>query len=208
MKKIIFFFLMLLNFFGFSQYPLKTVFKRDSVVIMTTDQFEGFDLMISNQKSRSEKYKAEIELLEKKNQYLNLLLSEKDSLKKINDSLLIVTKNKLDSIENWITEISIDNAWIYYDWLDYSIKYVDLSMYAFWGNKHNGKITLFRRSGSVKNPDINFWKKVNREYPQVFESEWITYYRKKRKPVLLKYPFKIYTPSYKPKEIIEIKLSE
>ncbi len=221
MKLVFCFLLTLVSFCGFAQYPIKTVFKGDSVVIMTQDQFEGMDLMVNNQRSRNDKYKLQIELLEKRIEYLESIQNKSDSIqilqsKKI-DSLVVVTKKdsitkdsietKLLKIEHWIMETSIDNAWIYYDWTDSTIKCMDLSMYAFWGNKHSGKITLFRRGGSIKDPDIAFWKQVNRDYPQVFEPAWTTFYRNKRKPVIINYPYKVVTP-YKPQEVIVIRLAD
>lgn len=206
-KNIIFLFLMFISFFGFSQYPIKTVFKGDSVVIMTTDQFEGIDLMISNQRNKSEKYKENIKELEKNNQTLKdindtlIVGSRKDSI--IIDSL----KVRLKTIETWIMERSIDNAWIYYNWMDSSIACIDLSRYAFYGNRRTGRFILFRRSGSIGNPDLDFWNLTNRQYPQFFEKDWDSYFKKKIRPNVIKYPFKVVTP-YKPQELIEIKLSE
>lgn len=207
MKNILILLFFLISMSGFSQYPIKTVFKGDSVVIMTTDQFEGFDLMIANQKTKNDIYR-------QKNDKLSLI---NDSLAFVNDSLLVIFKKdsliidsitkRISTIEKWVMETAIDQAWLYYDWRDSTVRYVDLSMYAFYGNKHNGNISLFRRSGSIKKPDVSFWKQVNREYPQVFEFNWTQYYRKKRQPLLSKYPYNVITP-YKPKKVIEIKLSE
>ena len=220
MKNVVLLFFMLISLCGYSQYPIKTVFKGDSVVIMTNDQFESLDLMVNNQRSRNDKYKLQIELLEKRIEYLESIQAEKDSIQlssnKIIDSLVVVTKTdsitkdsiqtKLLKIEHWVMETAIDNAWLYYDWTDSTIKYMDLSTYAFWGNKHSGKIILFRRNGSIKEPDIAFWKQVNRDYPQVFQPEWATFYREKRRPVILKYPYKVVTP-YKPQEVIVIRVN-
>jgi hypothetical protein len=221
MKNVVLLFFMLISFYGYSQYPIKTVFKGDSVVIMTNDQFEGLDLMVNNQRSRNDKYKLQIELLEKRIDYLESIQNESDNIQKIQsktiDSLVVVTKTdsvtrdsiqtKLLKVEHWIMETSIDNAYLYYDWSDSTIKCVDLSLYAFWGNKHTGKIVLFRRSGSIKEPDLAFWKQVNRDYPQIFEPKWTTYYRDKRKPVIINYPYKVVTP-YKPQEVIVIRLND
>lgn len=221
MKNVVLLFFMLISFYGYSQYPIKTVFKGDSVVIMTNDQFEGLDLMVNNQRSRNDKYKLQIELLEKRIEYLQSIQSQSDSIQKIQsktiDSLVVVTKTdsitkdsiqtKLLKIETWIMETSIDNAWIYYDWVDSTIKCVDLSMYALWGNKNSGKLILFRRTGSVKQNDIAFWKQVNRDYPQVFQPDWTSFYREKRRPVIITYPYQVVTP-YKPQEVIVITLMD
>ena len=100
MRNVVLLFFMFISFFGYSQYPIKTVFKGDSVVIMTNDQFEGLDLMVNNQRSRNDKYKLQIELLEKRIEYLESIQNQSDSIQKLQiktiDSLVVVTKT--DSI--------------------------------------------------------------------------------------------------------------
>lgn len=207
---LIIFFVSIFNIFGFCQYPIKTKFKGDQVVIMTADQFESLDLMIFNQKNKNSKLSEQIQNFEKENDSLKKI--QEINLKKI-DSLTFEVKKKdsiqekLNDVESWILETSIDHAWLYYDWQDSMVKYVDLSMYSFYGNKVSGRIILFRRSGSTKNNDLYFWKQVNRKYPQVFNLSWADAYRKKVKPLVLNFPFKVENP-YKPKEITIINLNE
>ena len=223
MKKIVLLlFLLISNISVFSQnYPIKTIFKGDSVVIMTTDQFEGFDLLLSNQKERNLKYKKQIDSLQQKINSLESVVRLQEDVNKINTILIdsLHSENMKNSIvidsiktkntnaEKWFLEAAIDNAWIYYDWTDSTIKCVDLTLYGFWGNKFNGRLVLFRRYGSIENPDIEYWKQVNRDFPQILEPGWNLFYRKKRRLSILNYPNKIIAP-YKPKEVIITKMSD
>ena len=223
MKKIVLLlFLLLINIPVFSQnYPIKTIFKGDSVVIMTTDQFEGIDLLLSNQKERNLKYKRQIDSLQQKINSLESVVQLQEDVNKINTILIdsLHSENMKNSIvidsiqkqntnaEKWFLEAAIDNAWMYYDWTDSTIKCVDLTLYGFWGNKFNGRLVLFRRYGSIENPDIAYWKQVNRDFPQILEPGWNLFYRKKRRLSILNYPNKIIAP-YKPKEVIITKMSD
>ena len=87
MKKIILFlFLSLFSLSGFSQnYPIKTFFKEDSVVIMTIHQFEGLDLLLKNQIEKSIKHKNIIDSLQKTIADRNKIIN---TYSQINDSLL------------------------------------------------------------------------------------------------------------------------
>ena len=167
------------------------------------------------------KYKNQIDSLQQKINSLENIVKLQEDVNKVNnliiDSLHVVnTKTTLlvDSIqkknsetEKWFLEAAIDNAWIYYDWSDSTIKCVDLTMYGFYGHKFTGRISLFRRYGSIENPDMNYWKQVNRDFPQILAPDWTRYYRKRRSLNLLKYPNKIIAP-YKPKEVIITKICD
>ncbi len=212
MKKIILFlFLSLFSLSGFSQnYPIKTFFKEDSVVIMTIHQFEGLDLLLKNQIEKSIKHKNIIDSLQKtiadRNKIINTYSQINDSLLGLNiqKSLTIDSLKKgRETSETWFLERAIDNAWIYYDWTDSTVKCLDLTMYGFHGNRRNGKITFSRRPGANLVPDIEYWKRENRENPEIPQADWINYYRKK-KITLLNYPNKLITP-YKPIRVVIIK---
>ena len=65
--------LMLVSFVGYSQYPIKTIFKGDSVIILTIEQSEKINAMIEkNSKSikevnkKNKEYEQEIEKINKK----------------------------------------------------------------------------------------------------------------------------------------------
>jgi hypothetical protein len=92
-KAICLIMIMLLSLFGMTQYPIKTIFKGDSVIILTIKQSEGINKVI-------EKNSKLIKESDKK-------LQDKDNeIKRLND-LLSVQNNKVDSINN---EIRIKNT--------------------------------------------------------------------------------------------------
>ena len=96
---------------GYSQptYPIQTVLKGDSVVILTKKQSKEIDFLIDNQKTRIQKYKTEIKNLTDTNYVLKQDIQTKDSvidslnnmISSINygyDSLI----NRIDTLESWI----------------------------------------------------------------------------------------------------------
>ena len=46
MKKLLLICFMLMSFVGYTQYPIKTIFKGDSVIILTIEQSEKINAMI------------------------------------------------------------------------------------------------------------------------------------------------------------------
>ena len=94
--------LILLSFFGYSQYPIKTIFKGDSVIILTIQQSEKINEMldkssksIKETSKKNKEYETEIEKLNKilsnQNAYIdslsNLLLQRWTCNEDIYDSL-------------------------------------------------------------------------------------------------------------------------
>ena len=152
---------------GYSQptYPIQTVLKGDSVVILTKKQSKEIDLLIDNQKIRIQKYKTEIKNLTDTNYVLKQNIQTKDSvidslnnmISNINygyDSLI----NRLDTLESWILMSSIDNGYLYYSWQDSTIKVIDLSLYMLIGHKKTGNYSLIVRDEVMT---INLWKERN-----------------------------------------------
>lgn len=102
MKKLLLICLMLLPFFGYSQYPIKTIFKGDSVIILTIQQSEKINEMldkssksIKETSKKNKEYEAEItklnNVLSNQNAYIdslsNLLLERWTCNEDIYDSL-------------------------------------------------------------------------------------------------------------------------
>lgn len=128
--------LMLMSFVGYSQYPIKTIFRGDSVIILTIEQSEKINAMIEkNSKSikevnkKNKEYEQEIEKINKK------IVEQQNYI----DSLTIVLLeyNKKDEINDCVNDV-IDSLWkwslgpslIYTEYPDDSTVYVmDLSEY-------------------------------------------------------------------------------
>ena len=136
--------LMLMSFVGYSQYPIKTIFKGDSVIILTIEQSEKINTMIDKKVAEVK----EIRKKESKSKVINdslsqinqILLEENRVLKQINviqqsfiDSITRISKGSestnqyvLDSLWNWALGPSI----IYTQYPDDTTIYVmDLSEY-------------------------------------------------------------------------------
>lgn len=197
MKYYIIIYFLLVSIFSYSQnnYPIQTILKGDSVVIMNIDQYQDIEIMSENQKSRIRYMKSQIEYFNKVKDSLDIELVEKiDSLSILNklvennlsnyDSL----QNKIKSIESFLYESAVDNAYLYYSYTDSTIMLIDMSSYIFIGNKRTGNFALVRRGFASE--DIDF-KKYNRLYPQEPEGGWELYYKEKWRPVVLTFPYKI-----------------
>ena len=144
MKKLLQICFMLMSFVGYTQYPIKTIFKGDSVIILTIGQSEKINAMIDKKvaevkeiRKRESKSKVINDSLSQINQ---ILLEENRVLKQINgiqqsfiDSITRISKGSestnryvLDSLWNWALGPSI----IYTQYPDDTTIYVmDLSEY-------------------------------------------------------------------------------
>ena len=144
MKKLLLICFMLISFVGYTQYPIKTIFKGDSVIILTIEQSEKINAMIDKKvaevkeiRKRESKSKVINDSLSQINQ---ILLEENRVLKQINgiqqsfiDSITRISKGSestnqyvLDSLWNWALGPSI----IYTQYPDDTTVYVmDLSEY-------------------------------------------------------------------------------
>ncbi len=129
--------------FSQSNYPLQTVIKGDSVVILTKAQAQNINDIFESQKARIAAYKIE--------------MAYKDSLIAIKDTLLIektetinsftydtVLAKRLDLLEHWLLHAAINNTWIYYSWMDTLIYSVDLSQYYVRKDDYTGDIFFYR----------------------------------------------------------------
>ena len=136
MKKLLLICFMLMSFVGYSQYPIKTIFKGDSVIILTIQQSEKINLMIEKNsklvKELTKKNKEQEIEIEK----LNQIIVEQN---RVIDSLsnIIMEYIKQDEINDEVNSI-IDSLWkwslgpsiIYTEYPDDSTVYVmDLSEY-------------------------------------------------------------------------------
>lgn len=178
-------------------YPIQTKLKGDSVVILTTEQYRDIELLLSNQRDRVDSYKNDISLQEKEIDSLKNLLSKKLD---IVDSLDVVVKtkfsnydsleNKIKTIENWLYNSAVDNAYLYYSYRDTTIMSIDLSGYALYGSRMYGSLWVERRGEASE--DLQ-WKKWNRLYPQEPDLNWQLKYREKWRPIVVEFPYKIKT---------------
>ena len=126
--------------FSQSSYPLQTVIKGDSVVILTKAQAKNINDIFESQKIKIASYKIELKV--------------KDSLIAIKDTLLIQRietfnyneelAKRLDLLEHWLLNAAINNTWVYYSWKDTLVYAVDLSQHYVRKDDHTGDIFFYR----------------------------------------------------------------
>ena len=135
--------------FSQSRYPLQTVIDGDSVVILTKAQADTINAIFDSQKARIAKFKQDTKV--------------KDSIIAIRDTLLVYYTNRvveyrtivdnvilkddrLDTLSAWIYRRAVENAWIYYSYIDGQVVAVDLSDYVVRKDDYTGDIMFYRRT--------------------------------------------------------------
>ena len=125
--------------FSQSNYPLKTIIKGDSVVILKVAQADEINRIFERQKK-------EIEDLKKTIEDLKRLQENKDSViislveKQVIDSTIA---KRLDIIENWLYWASVEGSWIYFSFEDSLIYRVDLSNYKVRKDDKTGDLFFY-----------------------------------------------------------------
>lgn len=126
-----------------SNYPLQTVIKGDSVVILTKAQAKNINDIFESQKAKIAAFKIEVaskdSLLAVKN---TLLIQKTEVIEHFNYNLEL--EKRLDLLEHWLLHASINNAWIYFSWDDSLIYYADLSQYYVRKDDYTGDIFFYR----------------------------------------------------------------
>lgn len=126
-----------------SNYPLKTIIKGDSVVILKVEQADEINVIFERQKKQIQDLKDTIVGL-KKNVitrdsvifYMTEIQQEKEDF----DSSIA---QRLDLIENWLYYSSIEGSWLYYSYQDSLIYRVDLSNYKVRKDNNTGDLYFY-----------------------------------------------------------------
>lgn len=126
-----------------SNYPLKTIIKGDSVVILTVKQADDINNIFESQKAKIAAFKKDI--------------ITRDSIIAIRDTIIlqkekVIVKHEfdyeiarqLDILEAWMLNASINGTWIYYSWQDSLIYAVDLSQYLVKKDDMTGDIFFYK----------------------------------------------------------------
>jgi len=119
MRKLLLVFFLLMSFIGYSQYPIKTIFKGDSVIILTIEQSNKINSMIDKKVAEVREIKKRELKLKVANDSLteiNKLLTESDA--KLQQ--LISEQNQLiDSIYGFLIDTNfneqhvLDSLWFW-----------------------------------------------------------------------------------------------
>lgn len=129
--------------FSQSNYPLKTVIKGDSVVILTVKQADDINNIFERQKAIIAGFKKDIITRDSIIAVLDTIILEKEKViveYAFDDE---ITK-RLDIIEAWLLDAAINNVWIYYSWDDSTIYAVDLHQYYVQKDNMSGDLYFYK----------------------------------------------------------------
>ncbi len=166
--------------FSQSNYPLKTVIKGDSVVILTVKQAGDINTIFENQKAKIAALKIDIATRDSLLAVKEIELVEKTQ---VIDNFVFdtVIAKRLDVIEHWLLDAGINSTWIYYSWKDTMLYAVDLSQYYVQKDDFTG--------------DLYFWRCPTQILPYENKEEppkgWETDIVKPRRPKVTQVPLKM-----------------
>ena len=166
--------------FSQSNYPLKTVIKGDSVVILTVKQADDINTIFERQKSTIASLRLDIKYRDSLLAIKEIELVEKT---KVIDNFVFdtVIAKRLDIIEHWLLDAGINSTWIYYSWKDTILYAVDLSQYYVQKDDFTGDL-YFYRCPTLVSPY---------EKPEEPPKGWETDIVKPRRPKVTQVPIKM-----------------
>ena len=129
--------------FSQSNYPLKTIIKGDSVVILTVKQANDINTIFENQKAKIAAFKKDILIRDSIIAIRDTIILQKEKVI-VNHKFDYEIARRLDELEGWLLNASINGTWIYYSWEDTCIYSVDLSQYLIKKDDMTGDIFFYR----------------------------------------------------------------
>ena len=166
--------------FSQSNYPLKTVIKGDSVVILTVKQADDINNIFESQRAKIATLKLDIATRDSLLAVKEILLIEKTQ---VIDNFVFdtVIAKRLDIIEHWLLDAGINSTWIYYSWKDTMLYAVDLSQYKIRKDDYTGDLFFFRCE------EVIIPYEDQEEPPKGWETDIV----KPRRPKVTKVPLKM-----------------
>ena len=129
--------------FSQSNYPLKTVIKGDSVVILTVKQADDINQIFESQKAKIAAFKKDIITRDSIIAILDTIILEKERVIVEHVFDYEITQ-RLDALEAWMLDAAINNVWIYYSWDDSTIYAVDLHQYYVQKDNMSGDLYFYK----------------------------------------------------------------
>ena len=196
MVRFLFSFLMLLSFNTYAQnYSVKTIFKGDTVVILSSEKVDEINQVFTTQKKRIEDLKSQLSMLDCSIDSLNnefeLKNKQIDSLNQIlkyRQNAIDKAQERLSITEKWLLESSLNSSYLYYSWTDSTIKRIDTGIFMFIGHRKTGNFSLVRMAD---NKYANEYIRQNWPEKQSPQLNWELNYKEKVRPTIYSYPFKI-----------------
>lgn len=166
--------------FSQSNYPLKTVIKGDSVVILTVKQADDINNIFESQKAKIAALKIDVATRDSLLAIKEIELIEKTQ---VIDNFVFdtVIAKRLDIIEHWLLDAGINSTWIYYSWKDSVLYAVDLSQYKVRKDDYTGDLLFFRCE------EVIIPYEDQEEPPKGWETDIV----KPRRPKVTKVPLKM-----------------
>lgn len=166
--------------FSQSNYPLKTVIKGDSVVILTVKQADDINNIFESQKAKIALLKLDVATRDSLLAIKEIELIEKTQ---VIDNFVFdtVIAKRLDIIEHWLLDAGINSTWIYYSWKDSVLYAVDLSQYKVRKDDYTGDLLFFRCE------EVIIPYEDQEEPPKGWETDIV----KPRRPKVTKVPLKM-----------------
>ena len=159
--------------FSQSNYPLQTIIKGDSVVILTKKQAMDINDIFNSQKTKLALYKDELAVKDSLIEILNKQVENHNFDKEL--------AKRLDLLENWIINAAINSAWIYYSWEDSLAYSVDLSQYFVRKDDTTGNLYFLHTVEPISPKD-------NKEEPS---RDWQKEIIEPKRPVISVVPIKL-----------------
>ena len=129
--------------FSQSNYPLKTVIKGDSVVILTVKQADDINTIFESQKAKIASFKKDILVRDSIIAIRDTFILQKDQVI-VKHEFDYEIARRLEILEDWMLNASINGTWIYYSWKDSVIYSVDLSQYLIKKDDITGDIFFYK----------------------------------------------------------------
>ena len=112
-----------------SNYPLKTIIKGDSVVILKVEQADEINSIFERQKKQIKDLKDTIVILKRDVIKMDSVIVNMTEIQREKEDFDSTIAQRLDLIENWLYWSSIEGSWLYFSYQDSLIYRVDLSNY-------------------------------------------------------------------------------
>ena len=157
-----------------SKYPLKTIIKGDSVVIVKVEQADEINVIFERQKRQMQEYKDTIAQLKKRIITKDSVIFNWIEIEQEKEDFDSSIAQRLDLIENWLYYSSIEGTWMYYSFKDSLIYRVDLSnykvrkdnntgdLYFYWCEDYDKDNIVDEFIDSKESPTMNWQKEIRR----------------------------------------------
>lgn len=193
----LFSFVFLLQTHAQRDYPIRTIFKGDSVVILTVKQSEAINRTIDKLNKKSDLASTEALQLRKEKDSLLIEMNnlkkeikeaecKVDSIETLFCEKIDTLQSTIDSIGSWMLNAAVNNSFVYFDWCDTTIKFLDLTLYGSYFNNWTGNFRIVRMGYENEYDLFNYYNWTSKESP---DKSWLKVNSIYLRPRVYNYPF-------------------